>query len=477
MTTASIDTLPTPPGLPLVGNALQLKPESMHRQLEAWAQQLGPAYRVRVGRGGFVVITDLELIKEGLHARPERFGRPPILGELFSELGLDFLFSANGEPWRQQRRIWLASLNRQQIRPFHDGLAEVTTRLMRRWRQAAEAGEIVDVQADLMRYTVDVTMRFALGHDANTLEQGEDVIQRHLNQVFPALGRRNFAPVKYWRWIKLPADRALDRSLAILRREVGRLIDAARGRLAKDPQRRAHPTCFLEAMIAAQGSGESAMSDDDVFANVLGVLIAGEDTTANTIAWATHYLSLDPALLRRLRAEADGIAGAYDGSDQHTVIRAEDFPAYLRVADAVTNETLRLRPVAPLLGMTATEDTRLGDLLIPKGTDVICLFRPAAGSVPNGAPMAFQPKLDAVATTEAGPGRAPTLPFGHGPRLCPGRNLAIAEIRSVLLMLARNFDLEPASSRAPVDEVWRFTLMPTNLLLRFRLRTPDAPGD
>ena len=200
-----MSALPMPAGLPLLGNALQIQPTRIHRQLEEWASQLGSAYRLRLGAKTLMVMTDPALIREALHDRPARFGRPAIIEDLFTEVGLNFLFSANGEQWKSLRRLWLATLNRQQLKPFHDDLQRITGLLLQRWQRAAATGEWVDVQADLMRYTVDITMRFALGHEANTLADGNDRIQHSLNVVMPVLGGRNFAAFKYWRWFRLPA--------------------------------------------------------------------------------------------------------------------------------------------------------------------------------------------------------------------------------------------------------------------------------
>ena len=67
------------------------------------------------------------------------------------------------------------------------------------------------------------------------------------------------------------------------------------------------------------------------------------------------------------------------------------------------------------------------------------------------------------------------LPFGTGPRFCPGRNLALLQIRTVLAMLCRNFDIELADPARRVEEKLAFTMMPTNLVVRMRRREP-APA-
>lgn len=470
--TRSIADLPAPRGLPLLGNALQLDPPRLHLQLEEWAAQLGPAYRIKAGPRQMLVFTDMDVVHEVLRNRPEGYSRMRSYQPVAIELGMNGVFTSEGDNWRRQRRVWMASLNAQQLRAFHQQLVQITQRLLRRWQAAADRGDAVDVAADLMRYTVDVTMLYALGHMANTLEQpGEDIIQRHLNQIFPALARRIAAPLPYWRWFKLPVDRALDRALAALRAEVEKLIQLARARLRDDPQRRQSPTCFLETLLVAHENDPSSLSEEDIVANAVTVLLGGEDTTANTLAWLIHHCAKNPAIYAQLRAEADAIMGAPESPDA-AVPYADRFPPYLRRADAIINETLRLHPIAPVWGISTLRDSVLAGVHVPAGTDLFLMVRAAAGCAPSSVPTPrFEPKDEDPARGDVGPGRGATLPFGYGPRMCPGRNLALAELRSVTLMLARNFDLESVPGAKPVSEKFSFTLVPEHLRVRFHRRT------
>lgn len=472
-----IEDLPRPRGLPLLGNALQLDPPRLHLQMEEWARQHGPFFRVAAAHRTFLAVAQMDAIHEVLRDRPEGFGRMRSYEPAAIEMGFNGVFSAEGEPWRRQRRVWMASLNAQQLRGFHVQLAEITQRLLRRWQRAADRGEVLDVVAELMRYTVDVTMRFALGHEANTLEKGEDVIQQHLNQIFPALARRIAAPVPYWRWVKLPADRALDRALVALRGEVDRLIAGARERLRADPARQESPSCFIEALLVARERDPESLSEQDVFANAVTVLLGGEDTTATTLSWLIHHCCEHPQVFEALRAEADSLLDATPGED---VPRADRFPAFLERADAAINETLRLNPVAPLYGITAKRDAVLAGVRVPAGTDLFLLPRAAAGCAPSSRPAPrfepFAPHQDPGDAAARGPGRAATLPFGFGPRMCPGRNLALAELRTVTVLLARHFDLEAVPGPAPVSELFSFTLVPQHLRVRLHRRRRPSGG-
>lgn len=463
----TISSLPRPRGLPLLGNVLQLDPPRLHLQLEQWAQALGPIYRLTAGPKQFVAISDRAAIQQILKDRPEGYSRLSSYEPVAIEMGFNGVFTAEGERWKRHRRVWIASLNTHQLRGFHDELAQLTERLRRRWQRAAERGTVLDPVAELMRYTVDVTMRFALGHAANTLEQDDDdLIQRHLNQIFPALARRIAAPFPYWRWIRLPADRALDRATAALRVEVGTLIEQARQRIASDPSRREVPGCFLEALLVAREREPESLSEQDIFANAITVLLGGEDTTANTLAWLMHRCCSHPEVYAAIRAEADAQLG------EAAVPRADQLPGYLPHTDAAINETLRLYPVAPVYGISTLRDSEVLGVHLPAGSDLFLLTRHAAGAAPNSQPPPrFMPSLpEAEAMNGAGSGRGPALPFGYGPRLCPGRNLALAEMRSVALMLARHFEIEAVPGSAPVSELFSFTLVPQHLKVRLKPR-------
>lgn len=467
----SLDALPHPPGLPLLGNLLKVSPDTLHLQMESWAVEHGPLFTVRFGRRRLLAVSDTDLGRQILRDRPDGFRRMRPVERVARELGMHGLFSAEGELWREQRRVWMAALNTHQVKHFHQQLMATTRKLLHRWQAAADTGAVVDIAADLMRFTVDVTMQFALGHDPNTLEQSGDVIQRHLDLIFPAVGRRVPAPFAYWRYVKLPRDRALDRAVAALRSEVGLLIEKARRRLLDSPELLAAPSCFLEAMLAASLREGSTISDEDVTANTLTVLLAGEDTTANTLAWLMHECGGRRDVLAALRAEADALFAAHPGADA-ALPCADHFPHWLPVTDAAINETMRLRPVAPFYVLESVRDTVLADVAVPAGTELLLLARAAAGCAPSSVPRPRFDPLNANASgAETGPGRGPTLPFGHGPRMCPGRNLALTEMRNVVLMLVRNFDFEVLSQEKPVSERFSFTLVPRHLRLRFRRRS------
>ena len=326
-----------------------------------------------------------------------------------------------------------------------------------------------------MRFTVDVTMQLAFGVDANTLETPGPVIQRHLDKVFPVLHRRVNAPFAWWRYVRMPSDRALDRALDALEREVGAMVRATRERMAAEPERRCAPTNFLEAILAAVETEDSGFSDAEIFANAGTLLLAGEDTTANTIAWAVHFLTMHRSHFGRVRREVDALVAP------GPVLESLDQASKLPFLDAFCNEVMRLKPVAPLHVVEPVCDVELLGCLVPKGTPVMMLVRRMATRDENfDDALRFDPGRWLVAAEERRQvhDRRAFVPFGGGPRICPGRSLALLQIRTVLAMLCRNFDLAPVRGGGEVGEHLAFTMMPTRLavLLECRTRSPKVQG-
>src|SRR5438552_2557477 len=463
-----ISALPSPPGLPLVGNLLSLERERLHLTLEQWRRKYGDYYRFRNVSREVLVIADAEAIGTMLRDRPDGFLRTARLASIAREMGFDGVFTANGEEWRRQRPMVMAGLDPAHIKSYFPALVRVTERFAGRWRRAAAAGTAIDLQADLMRYTVDVTAGLAFGADINTIESDEEVIQQHLDHVLPALFRRLMAPFRYWRYFRLPADRALREHLAELHRAVDGFIATARKRMDAEPSLRASPTNLIEAMIAARDTDGSGVDDADVAGNVLTMLLAGEDTTANTLAWMIYLLSRNPAALARARDEVRAVLGGGPLPSQYEQL------AKLPFVEACTNETMRLRPVAPLIILEASRDTVVAGIEIPAKQVVMCLMRaPATDERHFHDAQAFDPArwLDPAAKSAASAKRV-AMPFGAGPRLCPGRYLAMLEMKMVIAMLLASFELESVGTARGDEprEQLAFTMAPVGLRMKLRGR-------
>lgn len=475
-TLRTLHDLPSPPGLPLIGHLHRMSPASVHATFERWCAELGPMVSIRMGRQPALVCSDSALLDAALRDRPERYRRQRSVESVLAEMGANGVFSVEGEAWRPQRQIVMRSLAAAHFRQFFPSLRRITERLMRRWVDAARSGEVLEMRDELTRYTVDVTTTLAFGEDPNTIDGVDDMIQQHLALIFPALMSRSIAPFPHWRYVKLPKDRRLDRAVAAVHAHVERLIERAQRRMRDGP---GEPRNLLEALLAANAEQGGRLSRDDVVANVITLLLAGEDTTAHSLAWCMFHLAADPALQDRLAQEAVQRFGEARLCADHEAVR--DLDAF----EAVATETARLHPVVPMFGLEPVVDVELGGVALPRGTPLFFLLRPDMLDARHfGDPMRFEPRRwqrghHAAAPAAAGCPHAARagahnarawLQFGAGPRVCPGRHLAAVEMRLVLSMLTRNFRVQLACDPAEIREVMSFTMHPAAMPVRLALR-------
>lgn len=466
-TRRTLADLPGPKPWPLVGNLHQLDLERVHQGLERWVDAYGPMYRIKLAGKTIVALGRHDLVSAVLRDRPEGWRRLKKIELAIREVGGHGVFSAEGEDWKRQRRLVMGAFDPGHLKRYFASLVRVTERLLAAWRASAERGEAIDLQAQMMRYSVDVTSGLAFGADVNTLET-EDALQAHLDKVFPMLRRRINMPIPYWHWFKLPIDREFDVHLERVHAAVRDFIAAARGRMDADPALRERPNNLIEAMLAAHDAGGDHLSEEELLGNVLTVLLAGEDTTANTLCWTLHLLFKHPHEWRELVAEVDARLGADALPRDFDIARGFD-----RIEACVT-EAMRLYPVAPVIFHQANHDCVIDGIEIPAGTGAVCLMRRAGVDAQLcGDAAAFRPGRwngsDDAADKRV---QKAAMPWGAGGRLCPGRYLALLEMKMVLATLARNFELEEVGCEGGGEPVERlgFTMFPVGLRMRLAPR-------
>jgi len=239
--------------------------------------------------------------------------------------------------------------------------------------------------------------------------------------------------------------------------------------MAADPALRTHPRNLLEAMIAAADEPDSGITDAQVSGNVMTMLLAGEDTTANTIAWMIDLLWRHPDALARATEEVRRVIG-------DTTQPTFEQMGQLDYVEACAHETMRLRPVAPILSAQAKKDVIVAGIRVPAGTVVINLMRRDGvneSHVPRAA--AFEPQRwmsDGGSGAMASSARRTSMPFGAGPRICPGRYLALLEMKMAMAVLLSRFDIAGIDTPdgLPARELLAFTMTPVGLRMRLRER-------
>jgi cytochrome P450 len=457
-------TLPAPRGLPGLGHLLQVRPARFHQQLVRWARALGTPYRLQLASMPVLVWDDVELAQQMLRDRPGGFARGGRIAAVAAEIGFDGVFAAEGQEWSRQRPLVMQALLPTRMRGFFPLLHATTQRLHLRWARMSTTGETVDMGEDLMRYTVDATSALSFGVDPNTLEMGQDRIQQHLAAIFPVFMQRILSPFARWHWLPLPADRRLARALVAVQRHIDGLMVGAREWRRENPQ--AAPRNLLDSFLDEADRPGSGISDATVRANVLTMLLAGEDTTAHALAWTMFYLAQQPRLQDELHELACSVLGASEVCPNLDKLRELD------LLEAAVTEALRLRPVAPVQFFAPLADTVIGGVQVPRGMTMFFVNAPALNDPRHfHQPECYDPKRWLRSQGEGAHEPRAFVQFGAGPRVCPGRHLAGLEMRLVLSMALKHFRIELAEPADRVREVLALTMGPSRLRVRLVART------
>jgi cytochrome P450 len=367
------------------------------------------------------------------------------------------LLTCDGEEWLRRRRIAQPAFGRRRLELVAEQAAATADRLGRQWDGAGER-VAVDADAAAMRATLDLVTGtlLATGRDAGL--DGAEVVAA-VDAALRVVVDRVRLPLP--RWLPTPSAFRLRRSVATLDRTCERLLARARA---------GQPGGDLLGLLAAGAGPGGQLTDREIRDELVTAVIAGHETVASALVWTLHLLAGAPEVRARMHAELDA---ALPGGRAPV---SSDLPR-LGYARAVVEEALRLYPPAWVLTRRAAAPDVLADLRIPAGTLVLIspwLLHRRADDWPD--PERFAPERFLGAGD--GPARAASyLPFGAGPRLCIGRDLALAEVVLVLAGLLATRDVLRPDAAPPVRVQALVTLRPRGgLPLLLPARAKHATG-
>lgn len=463
----TLNDLKTPKGSFFLGNLSDFKKKNKHRILEEWAKEFGTLYTIKLGPLKALVSADTDLNSAILRQRPTKFRRLSKIDEVFVEMGLHTVFNAEGKHWKKQRKPVTEALNVKKVKGYYPIISSKTENLITKIKQYQKADASVEILQDFIAFTIDVTTEIAFGYQLNTLENKEDSFQQHLELIFPKINERITSPFPIWRYFPTKKDKELKKSLKAIEEIVNRFIKDAKIKLEKDDHLRANPSNFLEALLIESEKENSVFDEKTLYGNVIAMLIAGEDTTSNTLAWTLFYLAQHPEIVTKIRSEAKSIY-------KSEIPKSYDQITDLKYTNAVIQEAIRLKPTTPILFFQANEDVILNNVSIPKNTSIILQNTFATMQEENFSNANdFIPERWLKAECPYIQNHAPKAvkAFGGGPRLCPGMHLSMTEMTAAISSICKQFDLSLATEAKNVCENFAFTVHPENLNIKFKKAT------
>jgi cytochrome P450 len=428
---------PGPRGIPLAHNVFDAWRDPLalmtdaSRSGEVAGLRFGPFLR-------YQVLSGVEGIHHVLKANAKNYVKSRNYEGMKYILGQGLLTS-EGDFWKRQRRLAQPA--------FHHGrlpaLARTMSCLAGEATAAWPARSTLDVHAEMMRLTFRIVGATLVSTD----------VTAHAEEISSALDvaihwAQDYAEqvVRLPPWVPTPKNVRFTRAVATL----DRLIT---GIIAERHQRDDHPDDLLAMLMSARDDAGEAMSDRQLRDEIMTLVLAGHETTANALAFALHLVARHPEVERRLHAEVDAVT--FGGA-----VRFEDLPR-LTYVEHVVEEAMRLYPPAWCFEREALDDDEIQGFFVPKGSMVaVCPFTLHRAEKYWPEPERFDPDRFSPERSAGRPKEA-YLPFGDGPRVCIGKAFAMMEAKIVLATIASRFRLAPASHQE-VDLEPGITLRPRN---------------
>ena len=426
-TAAEVAELPLPPrvGLPRPLQVLRFT-QRQHALMLRARRELGEVFRTRgVVPGDQAVTSHPDHVRSLFTAKPEHALSLTAESSVRPIVGPGSVLTANGARHLRQRKLLLPPFHGAAIERYTVMIAEVTEREIATWPTRAPLALAPRMQA----ITLDVIMTGIFGVDGRPAPGTPEHALREATRELIALSLTPLARLAQLLQVGRQEPFGLLRRALEAIDEPTYAIVAARRRTGEEDR-----DDILSLLLRAETEEGERLSDREIRDELLTLVLAGHETTANQLAWTWERLVRNPEALGALTAAVRGESG--DGADGAAQV------------DAVLTESMRVRPVIPTVGRRVTVPWRLGDYCVPAHTPVgisVLLVHHREDLYPE--PFAFRPERWA----RRKPGTYEWLPFGGGTRRCLGAALAMAEMRTVLRMTAERFDLgaaDPAPERA-----------------------------
>jgi cytochrome P450 len=376
-----------------------------HGDLSCARMPIGPLY----------LLNHPDLVRRVLQERPQIY-RKGIDFERMKPLLGEGLLTSEDAPWKRQRRLIQPAFHRARLNALGTLMVEEAQRVD---AHLTAQKEPVDLHAAMMELTLVIVGRALFG--AN-LGADAETIGRSLEIMMTSFARRNrslmaLLPI----WLPLPTHLRFRRARADLERIVFGIIAARR----QDTE--PHDDLLAMLMQAVDEEDGTGMTDTQLRDEMMTLLLAGHETTANALSWTFMLLAQHPEAERRLHEELD------------TVLRgapptADDVPR-LPWVNQVIQESMRLYPPAWAITRKAASEDALRDYPVPTGTLVV--FCPYfVHRHPD-----FWPEADRFDPERFSPERVAErpkfayFPFGGGPRQCIGNHFALMEATLIVATL------------------------------------------
>ncbi|XP_062224060.1 cytochrome P450 98A1-like isoform X1 [Phragmites australis] len=442
---------PGPRPRPVVGNLFDVQPVRC-RCYQEWARRYGPIMTVWFGSSPTVVVSTSELAKEVLKTHDQQLADRPRdrSSERFSRGGQDLIWADYGPHYIKVRKLCNLELftprRLEALRPIRE---DEVTAMVESVHTAVTApgkeGKPVVVRNYMSMVAFNNITRLAFGkrfmNAAGELdEQGREFKTIVTNGIKIGASLSIAQYIRWLRWLA-PLDEQLFKAHGDRRDRLTVKIMEEHARALKQRGAKQH---FVDALFTLRDQYD--LSDDTVIGLLWDMITAGMDTTVISVEWAMAELVRNPRVQEKLQEELDRVIG------HDRVLLETDFQN-LPYLQAVVKESLRLHPPTPLmLPHKASTRVKIAGYDIPKGANVIVnVWAVARDPKVWDNPLEFRPERFLQENIDIKGADFRVLPFGAGRRVCPGAQLGINLVASMIGHMLHHFRWALPDGTRPED--------------------------
>ncbi|KAK8498793.1 hypothetical protein V6N13_140160 [Hibiscus sabdariffa] len=435
-------------------------------QTEAAKSQ--PTYRLLTLTQSEIYTTDTQNVEYVLKTRFDKYSKGNRNQEIMSDFLGQGIFAVDGDKWRKQRKLASFEFSTRVLRDFSCSVfRQNAAKLVRNMSELAGLGQAFDMQNILMRNSMDSMFKVGFGIDLKCMEGSSkegDMFMKAFDDANEMVYWRYVDPFwKLKRSLNLASEAALKRNIHLIHNFLHTVICTKRELLTTQGHMNVKEDILSRFLVESEKEPET-MNDKYLKEMILNFILAGKDTSANTLSWFFYMLCKNPLVQEKIAQQVSDITtneGKHENVEDFVAAITEATLEQMHYLHAAITETLRLYPVVPIDGRTAMEDDILPDGHKIKKGDGVYYMAYAMGRMPKlwgEDAHIFRPERwlhDGVFQPQS---PFKFVAFHAGPRICLGKDFAYRQMKIVSIAVLRFFRLKLADDTKTAKYRTMFTL-------------------
>ena len=479
---------------PIFGIAYGLTPENMIAVLEDYHRRYGNFIELYLGPQKFLLISDIEITKELLNIRPKILRRIRCLDYPAKQVGYSkSLFFANGIDWYAAHRLTAPAFNKENVANHILDIWQSASQWVEDLKTSSHSTPVIEFRFKAMDYTLRVITQLAFGinrreDDSSTVMDSyvrQSIFVEDVKHLFAFFMEAIIFPLPTFIWkmspwhydrYEVPAMEGDQR----LRQACAEFIQREKNKTQEKRTTASSSSMSLLATLLKKAQTDQ-LSDDEVIENIKLFFLAGSETTSVGISFAAYYLALYPDIKSTVRDEVDRFSSFMDDCVKRVAGEDCDANLYeevlnrLPLTEAVFKESLRLQPPSTFMAFeTESGSHTLSNGLTIGPNDQVAVFYEG---MLHGINSNWENpnKFDPSRWLDPDPKKREQLEyqyvaFGGGPRVCPGKKLAMMKGILAIASLVHHLDWSLACEPHEVKRVMLVTSIPNQMPLKFTSR-------